>query len=452
MHISTRARRRAWVIFVPILATGAMVWAAAANSATANTATAGGVTTANQGLTHSAPAAKIGKSKPACQDWTGFGQPPNPANDGENEQLNAVAVSGPCDAWTVGSYDINTCSGSQALIAHWTGLTWSLMPSPDPGGCGGNTTLTGIAITKAAVWAVGYYFNGTANEVLVLRLNHGSSTWVRVMSVLNPGGASANNQLSGVTVNGTNVWVVGQYNKGTSAQTLVETANVSSVRTTINNHWTLVKSGNPSGKTGSDVLTGVASSGKDIWAVGDYHTTGPSSALIERCETGPARTPAISYSCRQVSGAGIIKVTAVANRPSAASADRGVLNAVAASSANSAWAVGYAPGPGGLQYLLVQHWNGHAWSHLLVKAPGTQAQFSGVAMLGSQVWAVGSYELGNDSLLEYNDGKTVQWSQLPSPNTGNDQLNAVAADSAGGVWAVGEYGNDSGYTTLAIHN
>jgi hypothetical protein len=40
---------------------------------------------------------------------------------------------------------------------------------------------------------------------------------------------------------------------------------------------------------------------------------------------------------------------------------------------------------------------------------------------------------------------------LPSPNTGNDQLNGIAADPAVGVWAVGEFGTDSGYTTMAIH-
>jgi hypothetical protein len=429
MRISKRARRTAWVIIVPILTTGGMVWAVAANGATAV-----GVAKANRGIAHSAPAAKTGKSQPSCQDWTGYGQPPNPASEGENEQLNAVAVSGPCDAWAVGSYDINTCIGSQALIAQWTGLTWSLMPSPDPGGCGGNTTLTGIAISKTTVWAVGYYFNGTANQALVLRLNHGSSTWVRVTSVSNPGGASANNELSGVTVSGNNVWVVGQYNKGTTVQTLVETANVSDTKR-INNHWLQVKSDNPAAKTGIDVLTGVASSGKDIWAVGEYNTTGPGSALIERCGAGGAKSAV--YTCARVSGG---------------QADRGVLNAVAASSATSAWAVGYGPGPGGVQYLLVQHWNGHLWSHLLIKPPGTQAQFVGVAMLGSKAWAVGNYDVSNDSLLDYYDGNGIKWSQLPSPNTGNDQLNAVAADSAGGVWAVGESGSDSGYTTLAIHN
>jgi hypothetical protein len=120
------------------------------------------------------------------------------------------------------------------------------------------------------------------------------------------------------------------------------------------------------------------------------------------------------------------------------------LNAVSASSATDAWAVGSA-GPGGYnrQAALYERWNGSAWK--VVSGPG--GRLSGVADLSaSNAWAVGAR-----GVVEHWDGTAWSAVTVPSPNPSNtfgNNLTAITAISATDIWAVGEFTNTS-YTNSA---
>ncbi len=131
------------------------------------------------------------------------------------------------------------------------------------------------------------------------------------------------------------------------------------------------------------------------------------------------------------------------------------LNAVAATSASDAWAVGY-QNDNNLNdsRTLIQHWNGTAWTTMASPNPGigsvltctnlnTGNVLTAVAAVSTNdVWAVG-YFFGCSSFLlkpmalHWNG---VQWSVVPTPklNTNdNAAFNSVVALAANDVYAVG---------------
>jgi hypothetical protein len=120
------------------------------------------------------------------------------------------------------------------------------------------------------------------------------------------------------------------------------------------------------------------------------------------------------------------------------------LNAVSASSATDAWAVGFKRQSGYRGSLaLYEHWNGSAWS--VVSGPG--GGLGGVADLSAtNAWAVGAV-----GAVEHWDGTAWSSVTVPSPNpsdTFGNNLTAITAVSAANIWAVGEFTNTS-YTNSA---
>jgi len=66
----------------------------------------------------------------------------------------------------------------------------------------------------------------------------------------------------------------------------------------------------------------------------------------------------------------------------------------------------------------------------------------------TNTWAVGS-TAGRTLILRW-DGS--QWTRVPSPTPGtSSQLLAVAASSAGNIWAVGIFSDGTSDNTLAVH-
>src|SRR5206468_2970717 len=123
----------------------------------------------------------------------------------------------------------------------------------------------------------------------------------------------------------------------------------------------------------------------------------------------------------------------------------GALRSVAVVAANDVWAVGDASGP------LIEHWNGSAWSIVPSPIPGvTTNHLYGVsALAANNVWAVGDTDSeggGTMMLVEHWDGSA--WTQVPalgSP-TGRDHFYAVTVTGSGVVWAVGTNGCAGGCT------
>jgi hypothetical protein len=117
----------------------------------------------------------------------------------------------------------------------------------------------------------------------------------------------------------------------------------------------------------------------------------------------------------------------------------GGLNAVSASSASDAWAVGFTiPAGYRVRQPLYEHWNGTAWSVV----PGPGLGLNGVAALSANnAWAVGI----RGTVVHWN-GTTWSTVTVPSPNPSypaGANLNAITAVSPSDIWAVGSFYNAS---------
>ena len=225
----------------------------------------------------------------------------------------------------------------------------------------------------------------------------------------------------------------------------------------------------------SNVLYGAfARTGTDAWAVGRQY--GP---------PGQPAPPPVAY---HWDGSAWSLVT-MPGRPDPTS-----LQAVSASSATDAWAVGWT---GGYTHIaLCEHWNGSAWS--IVPGPGSSAKFfalRGVAGLSpssayavgtdpgkayhwdgtawrtvtlpdtsfvassitavsaTDIWLTGSTSAGATAEAMNFNGTT--WTVVPvqQPSANTAVLNAVTAVAANDIWAVGNVRSPSGLrvSTLTEH-
>ncbi len=135
------------------------------------------------------------------------------------------------------------------------------------------------------------------------------------------------------------------------------------------------------------------------------------------------------------------------------------LDAVAASSATDAWAVGHAANAiGGPTHTLIERWDGAAWS-VAPAADGpssTTSTLAGVAdRTSTDAWAVGTFSTPTNlfrTLIERWDG--ASWSRVPSPNGGHPAgggLSGVVALATDDAWAVGGFGQGAPGRTMIEH-
>jgi hypothetical protein len=348
-----------------------------------------------------------------CVSWAGS-QPPNPSSSANG--LGAVAAVTPCDVWAVG---LQLGTANQTLTEHWNGVAWTVAPSANPGGPSNSNTLSGVAVRSPADgWAVGDFSNGSGIQTLIETLSGGS--WKRVPSV-SPAGPTKFNVLQAVAiVSASNAWAVGLYDIGAGFRTLIE-------------HWNghaWQQSSSPNKSAIGDGLAAVAaSSARDVWAVGSYNNPrGIQQTLIERWNG--------------------ITWKLVPSPDPGGSANSNEFTAVAASSASNAWAVG-TYNSHGVPHPLIAHWNGKAWRQV---GPSTDGSLSGVTIVSAKdAWAVGSSARPSGrTLIAHWNGKT--WAKALSPDLGSfNEFNAVAASSAGDIWAVGAYSTGGPDLTLAMH-
>jgi len=142
------------------------------------------------------------------------------------------------------------------------------------------------------------------------------------------------------------------------------------------------------------------------------------------------------------------------------------LHGVSAASREDAWAVGVysvfdQAAETSTAYPLAEHWDGQGWTQVpaavaqTVDGPTPFSEFFAVdALSGGYAWAVGEYDAPTGHgfelvpLIERWDGST--WTVVPRPNlSGDNELQAVSADSATDAWAVGFHGAPS--RTLIEH-
>jgi len=357
-------------------------------------------------------------SASTCVNWTGVA-PVNPTGNGDD--LAAVAVPAPCDAWAVGGYVSN--GHFKTLVEHWNGTFLQFEISGNPGGFNQDSYLTAVAaVPGASPWAAGYYFNGTGYQTLIETPKNG--VWTQVPTQ-DPAGPSSRNVFFAVAATSTsNAWAVGQYG-GVPESSLIERWNGSA--------WLQAPSPDPSAV--QNELHGVAAiSAGNAWAVGQYvNGQGAFQTLILRWNGTAWKR--------------------VRSPNPAGPANTNSLQAVAGVSASSAWAVGD-EFTGGVLQPLIEHWNGTAWKSVHTPTPSLSvpAELTGVTAISARdAWAVGYY--GNPgslhTLLEHWNG--TAWRRVPSPSPGTEAVLRGVASSRTSTWAVGYYSSGGPVQTLAVH-
>jgi hypothetical protein len=333
----------------------------------------------------------------SCHSWSGV-QPPDPAGTTRSNSLDAVAVVSSCQAWAVGNYFAGHYF--PALILQWNGSAWVRFKSP------GND-LNGVAATSPGnAWIAGDVFNSVSYSSLLLQWN--GTAWTRLPSP-DPGGQV--NIFQAVAANSSsNAWAVGHYGQDLS-QSLTFTARWNGAS------WSRVASPNPGGRFESNDLDSVAVAPTGAtWAVGYYSTSAGQPGMILHW-TGTAWK-------RQAS-------------PHLSSIQP--LLGVSAASARDAWAVGYYVTHGAAQTLIL-HWNGASWKRAASPDPGglshTNVLVSVSATSAKSAWAVGYFTKAHRNhtlVLHWNGHK---WRQVASPSPGIS-LSAVATAPDGSAWTVG---------------
>ncbi len=131
------------------------------------------------------------------------------------------------------------------------------------------------------------------------------------------------------------------------------------------------------------------------------------------------------------------------------------LSGVTLLSPGEAWAVGGSGDPAATVEVLIERWDGIAWTAEEGPSPGSQRnELRAVDAVGpNDVWAVGrtASGFGDRPLVLHYDG--TDWLDMPLPDEVTGVLDGVAAVAADDVWAVG-YAGDPALSlehSLALH-
>jgi hypothetical protein len=304
---------------------------------------------------------RFGGQKTLILHWDGsaWSMVPSPNVDPGGNNLNAIAVVSANDVWAVGYY-YDPASENQALILHWNGNMWSVVPTPDPGMTLNH--LTGVAAVSANdVWAVGYSVADNRYDLHTLVLHWDGSIWSVTPS---PDMGTNRSYLYGVAaVSASDVWAVGYYYSVSKDQTFTLHWDGSV--------WSVIRS--PNLETDTNVLSGVtATPAGDVWAVGYYiNASDHGQALI--LHWNGAVWGAIPGPLPSVNNNGLRGVTAV--------------------SGNDVWAVGDYYDSSFVDRPLIIHWDGSAWSAVSSPSPAMDYNdlYDVAAVSANDIWAVGYY-------------------------------------------------------------
>lgn len=425
----------------------------------------------------------FGTSYTLIQHWDGSGwtdvHSPNPSptpNFGGVNALRSVAAISANDVWAVGSGGGRNYS--LALIEHWDGSQWSIVPGPAPDPQRAYNLYGVTALSANDIWAVGDFYSfypSTGAGAYIL--HYDGTAWTEVPNSIEATLYSVD------AVSATDIWAVGGGLNGTPAAP----ASAHYDGTT----WTPAVVPNPSPYNAD--LTGVAAvATNDVWAVGKYQSTGGNAllTLIEHWDgtqwvAVPTQgEPGATY---QLTGIVAISASDIWASGWTAPAGNGTslsrpltmhyngnewigvetpgiqqslfsnkLYGIGALDNRNVWAVGSV----GSTYTLAEKWTGSAWQVTPSTSPGlgTNVLSKVAALSPSDIWAVGYYAttvssayMPNKTLVEHWNGS--RWSIVPSPNQGETptMLRDVAAVSANDIWAVGVVGVGPEYLTYVIH-
>jgi hypothetical protein len=372
---------------------------------------------------------------PAATSWNLVGSP----GVGAEGRLTAVSALSASDAWAVGQF-LGTDGRQHTLTEHWDGSSWTVVASPSPGPRA-NILSAVAARTTSDAWAVGSLI-GTDSITRPL-IQHWDGTAWTTSSSPDTGAQTVHAVLTGVSaLSASDAWAVGTVahrpdNQTSDQQALIEHWD--------GHVWSIVASpappppAPPFGGTPMPELDAVAAlAADDVWATGA--TQG--ATLIEHWDGAHWR---------------VVPAPAVPQNTGVYS-----LSSLAAISASDIWAVGpgafaHSLGCEAFSGVLIEHWDGHAWSSVPAALPPAQQggilQFSLAAVAASStrdVWASGGvFAYGSikgvayTPVVEHWDGSS--WSLVTSPTQVTAYgLAGLATDHSGSVWAVGQHEDVNG--------
>jgi hypothetical protein len=176
----------------------------------------------------------LGSSGPAqtlIESWDGaaWSVVPSPNVLGLGSYLRGVSCISASSCTAVGFY-IGIFGHDHTLIESWDGATWSIVPSPSPGGVSVLSGASCISLTTCT--AVGAYNNGGVGQTLVESWD--GISWSVVPSP-SPGTFPGLNGVS--CISATSCTAAGSYSIGSFVSTLIETWDGTS--------WSVVRSPNP---------------------------------------------------------------------------------------------------------------------------------------------------------------------------------------------------------------
>ena len=336
---------------------------------------------------------------------------PNPNRPGSLFiNLSGIACPNPKSCFAVGAN--TTVAGTSALVKHWNGSAWAVMPSVDPNGST-TTVLNGVACPGAkSCFAVGSYTIAGDTRSLVERWN--GSAW-SVPASVNPNHSTAT-VLNGVACpSAKSCFAVGSYTIAGDTRTLVEHWNGSA--------WGVLPSVNPNHSTATVLSAVSCPSPQSCFAVGRDTIASRTRSLVEHWNGGswgimPILDPHLSTST--------------------------ALLGVSCPSPQSCFGVGnYYPN----NSLLIEHWNGAKWGIMTGISPtgSTATILSAISCPAlKSCFAVGDQRAGAfyKTLIEHWDGR--HWGVLTSPEPADSTVaifNAVSCSSPSSCAAVGYYQN-----------
>jgi len=162
-----------------------------------------------------------GSSQALIEHWDGssWSVMPSPATGGVRTHLVGLAARADNNVWAVGRIClVANCTMAQSLIEHWDGSVWSIVPSPDPGSVFTEYRAV-VAVAPDDAWATGSYSSdGTTFGLPMVHWDGTSWTYVPV-----PNAGSVDNDLNSlVAISPGDIWAVGDLDSGGGERTQVQ--------------------------------------------------------------------------------------------------------------------------------------------------------------------------------------------------------------------------------------
>ncbi len=186
-----------------------------------------------------------------------------------SDQLFGVTALSPSDAWAVGFG--RASGGTQAIILHWNGATWKQVAAP--GVPGSQTYLWSVhAVNAKDVWAAGNSATSGFPPIAPLAEHWNGSKWSVVPT---PNSAGYGGEFFGVSASGPNdVWAT-----GASATTTI-TAYVTLTEHFDGTKWSVVPSPNAGAKSNL-FYAALDVAPNDVWGIGNFYTGSVYNTLTE---------------------------------------------------------------------------------------------------------------------------------------------------------------------------